>query len=52
MTNVVIMIIAILIFLTIAEIPYLRRRPRSSAKQSMTNQQYDHYHYYHYIRNH
>jgi hypothetical protein len=49
MTNVIMMIIAILVLLVIAEIPYFWPRSRSTAERPMTNQQDDHYRY---TRNH
>ena len=43
MTNAIIMIIAILILLVIAEIPYFWHRPRSAAERPVTSQEDDHY---------
>jgi hypothetical protein len=48
-TIIIIMIIAILVLLLIAELPYFSNRSHSAAERPMTIDQYD---YYHYIRNH
>ena len=49
MATIIMMIIAILVLLVIAEIPYFSHRSRSAAERPMTIDQYD---YYHYTRNH